>query len=212
LDAIPPVGAGLLANTSFDSASTSLTHRVRQQAGSYRFRAESGVCASLRIWPMQANATTAAMRAARHCGSQEHHRHSNETPSVGAGLLANTSFDPASTSLTHRVRQQAGSYRFRAASGVCASLRIWPMQANATTAAMQTDRQPGIAVAWRTTVIRVQPPPVGAGLLAKASFDPASTSQGHRIRGQARSYRFCAALGVLRWPLIQHIERDLGLP
>ena len=33
-------------------------------------------------------------------------------------MLANRSVDPASTSLTHRVRQQAGSYRFCAASGV----------------------------------------------------------------------------------------------
>jgi hypothetical protein len=86
----------------------SQTHRVRQQACSYRFCAAFGVCARLRIWSVQASTITArlhhhirmksisaqrsgvcsspriwsvqatAATAARHYRSQAHHRYSHE--------------------------------------------------------------------------------------------------------------------------------------
>ena len=163
----------MLANTLFGPASTSLTHRIRGQARSYTvLRSVGGPHHSLRIRPMQT-----------HCRSQAHHRYSDAIHSCRSRLAGEHVVDPTSTSLTHRIRQQAGSYSFRAASGVHAT-------------ACESGRR-RISVAKHTTVVRTQSISVGAGLLANTSFDPASTSLTHRVRQQAGSYRFCAASGFV---------------
>jgi hypothetical protein len=115
----------LLANRSVDPASTSLTHRVRQQAGSYRFCAASGVVCQ---------DTNPADAGKRH-RSQAHHRYSHEIHFCRSRLAGeqvrltqhqchrHTAFasKPAPTGSAQR-------------SGVCSSLRIWSVQASTITA------------------------------------------------------------------------------
>ena len=81
------VGASLLANASSQPISSSLTHRHRGQGGT----------------PPQA--LLQFLRRSKRYRQQAIRR------SVGAGLLAKASCQSISTSLPHRLRQQAGSYR-----------------------------------------------------------------------------------------------------
>jgi hypothetical protein len=80
------------------------THRVRQQAGSYGLRPES----VLQLAPPRrvARLGTGTMRRI----------------TVGAGLLANRLCQPIKMAQTHRIRQQAGSYRIASHGTRC---RLW---------------------------------------------------------------------------------------
>jgi hypothetical protein len=134
----------LLAKASCPPAHSALTHRVRQQAGSYR---GSAVPFHVLIVPTLCEGMPPrtlgvhrydAERRWRHYHAerwydQYRRLHSNNADlwdrlqpgkhqqpqrktagihkSVGAGLLAKASCPPTHSALTHRVRQQAGSYR-----------------------------------------------------------------------------------------------------
>ncbi|WP_285352866.1 hypothetical protein [Pseudomonas sp. ME-P-057] len=105
------VGAGLLANAFIQPPSTYQTHRVRQQAGSYRGTAftqydlhQSRVLRRLDFLCRKIKSTATATATATVDFDLD-------TGSEGAGLLANAFIQPPSAYQTHRVRQQAGSYR-----------------------------------------------------------------------------------------------------
>jgi hypothetical protein len=121
-----PIGAGVLANAVGQIEIRRLTQPVRQQAGSYRSistqpqndpvgPASAGKASVAKPQNRISTSMSSIDAQARVCGvsvESELAEIDAETHiPVGAGLLANAFSQPPSSCQTHRVRQQAGSYK-----------------------------------------------------------------------------------------------------
>jgi hypothetical protein len=161
-----------------------LVHRVRQQAGSYRFLRTPKARGVARIVGSCIRQTLPVL-----------HR----SP-VGARLPAKAILLQRIRGLVHRVRQQAGSYRFlrtpkaRGVARIVGSCvrRTLPVTPGSTVSAYaEGGRYPrivGFCVCQTLPVLHRSP--VGARLPAKAILLQRIRGLVHRIRQQAGSYRF----------------------